>query len=418
VPIANRSSSRSAAAGRNSTPKDRTGAGTGTLAPELARLMGLGTTPHWVVSCYLKLEPRDRGHGKYVIKLKNRMKGLLAGLETRGATRADRIAVERDLERVHAYLEEPGFLPAGRGVAVFACEPLDLFVPVPLPLVFRSRLVVDHTPLVRELAAIDDEFGRLVCAVYDRTAARFFEVTAHGVTELASLTAGDTTRAGRFHARQQGKTRDGLGMSAFGEHNFNQRIRVEKQRHYAQIAQRLFQMTRDGRIRGVVLGGTGTDVAAAAAHLHPYVSELVLGTVKLNPKTASAADVRSAVLEVRRERERDWERRHVAELTEGLGTGWAVNGIEASLAALARGQVRTLLVDPAVERAGYRCAGGRLALEADACDADGPAEPLPDVIDEAIEEALRQANHVDVVEDPEARRTVEGLAALLRFKGA
>jgi peptide chain release factor subunit 1 len=380
--------------------------------------MALGTTPHWVVSCYLKLEPRDRGHGKYVIKLKNRMKGLLAGLERRGATRADRMAVERDLERVHAYLVEPGSLPAGRGVAVFACEPLELFVPVPLPLVFRSRLVVDRSPLVRELAAIDDEFGRLVCAVYDRTAARFFEVTAHGVTELASLTAGDTTRGGRFHARPQGKTRDNLGMSAFGEHNFNQRIRVEKQRHYAQIAQRLFQMTRDGRIRGVVLGGTGTDIAAAAAHLHPYVSELVLGTAKLNPKTASAPDVRRAVLEVRRERERDWERRHVAELIEGLGTGWAVNGIAASLAALARGQVRTLLVDPAVERAGYRCAGGRLALDADACDGDGPAEPLPDVIDEAIEEALRQANHVDVVEDPEARRTVLGLAALLRFKGA
>jgi peptide subunit release factor 1 (eRF1) len=80
--------------------------------------------------------------------------------------------------------------------------------------------------------------------------------------------------------------------------------------------------------------------------------------------------------------------------------------------------VRTLLVDPAVERAGYRCAGGRLVLAPDECDADGPAEPLPDVIDEAIEDALRQANHVDVVEDPEARRTVEGLAALLRFKSA
>jgi peptide subunit release factor 1 (eRF1) len=254
--------------------------------------------------------------------------------------------------------------------------------------------------------------------VYDRTAARFFEVTAHGVTELPSLTAGETTRTGRFHARPQAKSRDGLGMSALGEHNFNQRIRVEKQRHYAHIAQQLFELTRDGRIRGVVLGGTGTDVAAATAHLHPYVSELLLGTVKLNPKTAAPDDVRRAVLEVRRERERDWERRHVAELREGLGTGWSVNGVEPSLRALSQGQVRTLLVAPTVERGGFRCAAsGRLALLAEECEADGPAEAVPDVIDDAIEEALRQGTHVDVVEDPEARAAVDGLAGLLRFKG-
>jgi peptide subunit release factor 1 (eRF1) len=43
---------------------------------------------------------------------------------------------------------------------------------------------------------------------------------------------------------------------------------------------------------------------------------------------------------------------------------------------------------------------------------------VDDVIDEAIEDALRQGAHVDVVEDPEARGAVRGLAALLRFKQA
>ncbi|HET7039119.1 MAG TPA: hypothetical protein VFH97_04480, partial [Gemmatimonadales bacterium] len=394
-------------------------AGPDTFAPELARLMRMGTTPHLVVSCYLKLEPRDRSRGKYLIKLKNRSKRLLAGLEARGTGRAERAAVERDLERIRRSLAQPSSLPPGRGVAIFACEPLNLFVSVPLPLVFRSRLVVDHSPLVRELAALDDEFGRVLCAVYDRIGARFFEVTAHGVSELAGLTAGDTTRAGRFHAQSQARVRGGLGFAALGEYNFNQRIRVEKQRHYAQIAQRLFDLTREGRVRGVVLAGTGTDVQAAGAHLHPYLNELVLGTARLNPKTVSGADVLRSVLEVRRERERDWERRHVAELTEGLGTGWAVNGMDAALAALALGQVRTLLVDPAVEQSGFRCAEtGRLALTADACGSEGRAVPVPDVVDEAIEEALRQGTHVDVVEDPGARATVDGLAALLRFKRA
>ncbi len=42
---------------------------------------------------------------------------------------------------------------------------------------------------------------------------------------------------------------------------------------------------------------------------------------------------------------------------------------------------------------------------------------MPDIIDEAIEEALRQGCHVDVVETEKARAELDGLAALLRFTG-
>jgi peptide chain release factor subunit 1 len=413
VPIANRSSSkRTSGAGHPGTHA-------APLTPLIERLTALAATEHWVVSCYLKLEPRDRGRGKYLIKIKNRIKTLTGALEARGLNRAARLAVERDLERIREYLAHPSNLPAGRGIAVFACEPLKLFEPIPLPVVFRSRLVVDHTPLVRELAALNDEFGRMLCVAYDRTSARFFEVTPTGAAELSSLSAGDTTRAGRIHgpsrpSRPHGR---GVGASAPGEHGFNQRIREEKQRHYAQIAQRLFEVTRDLPVQGIVLAGMGSDVGAVEPHLHPYVRESVLGTVRLNPKSASATDVLEAVLDIRSERERAWEQRHVEELMEGLGSGWAVNGLDPTLEALGRGQVRTLLVDPSVERPGFRCGtSGRLRTSLDACGGEGTPVPLPDVVDEAIEDALRQGAHVDVVEDDVARRQVNDMAALLRFK--
>src|SRR6266481_2304057 len=43
----------------------------------IARLARVEPGLHWVVSCYLKLEPRDRTRGKYLIKMKTRAKGLL-----------------------------------------------------------------------------------------------------------------------------------------------------------------------------------------------------------------------------------------------------------------------------------------------------------------------------------------------------
>ena len=42
--------------------------------------------------------------------------------------------------------------------------------------------------------------------------------------------------------------------------------------------------------------------------------------------------------------------------------------------------------------------------------------PVIDLVDEAIEEALRQRVQVDVVFEPAARKAIEGLAGLLRFR--
>jgi peptide chain release factor subunit 1 len=373
-------------------------------------------TEHWVVSCYLKLEPRDRSRGKYLIKLKNRIREQLARFEHRGATRQELDTVERDLRRVREHLEHPGNLTTGQGIAVFACEALGLFEAIPLPRVFRSRLAIERSPLIRELAALEDEFGRMLCGAYDRTSARFFEITAFGVRELPGLTPGDTTRPGRFHGPRAASGTGATSGSA-GEHNYHQRIREEKHRHYAAVAQRLFELSRDRAVRGVVLAGMGKDADAVEPHMHPYLGKQLLGTARLNPKSVTPAKVMETVLEVRRRSERTLEAERAEALCDGLGTGWAVNGVDAVLAALGHGQVRTLLVEPTAERSGFRCPeSGGLAVRSEDCLSGGEAEPIADVIDEAIEEALRQGSHVEVVEDGEARAHVDGLAALLRFK--
>jgi peptide subunit release factor 1 (eRF1) len=335
----------------------------------VARLARVAPGRHWIVTCYLKLEPRDRTRGKYLIKMKTRTKGLLLDYQ-------DQPAVAANLEQVVDYLEQPNHLPRARGIAIFASRELGLFEVLPLPHVHRSRLAVSHEPLVRELLGLEEEFGAILAVVYDRTAARFFEVTAYDSTELPGLAGIETSRAGKFHG-------------SAGEHNYHQRIRAEKQRLYAQIADRIFQVNRTKPLAGIVLGGVGVDAGAVIPHLHTYVHDLVFGVVKLSPKQATAAEVREATLGLREERERAWERAHADAVKDGVPRGWAVNGVDATLKALSRGQVRTLLAD------GH----------------DDDAR-----IDEAIEEALGQHAQVDVLYDEKARRVVTGLAALLRFR--
>src|SRR5437879_5879136 len=204
----------------------------------IERLSRVEPGPFQVLSCYLKLEPRDKERGKYLIKMKNRVKGA-----------------ESDLAR-------------------------------------------------RAL---------------------------------------DASRGGKFHGSGQAIARAGVRVGSAGEHNYHMRMRTEKQRLYAQVADRVFQIHTQRPLAGLVAAGIGVDGAALLPHLHSYLHDLVLGVVTLNPQRATPAEVREAALLLREQRERAWERAHAEAVTEGRGSGWAVNGVEPSLKALQRGQVRTLL---------------------------------------------------------------------------
>src|SRR3982750_2825000 len=103
----------------------------------IARLAAIEPGNHWVVSCYLKLEPRDRTRGKYLIKMKNRVREREAALAGQALSHQDREAIGTSLRQVLEYLEQPGHLPPARAIAIFASPELQLFEVLPLPHVHR-----------------------------------------------------------------------------------------------------------------------------------------------------------------------------------------------------------------------------------------------------------------------------------------
>jgi peptide subunit release factor 1 (eRF1) len=407
--IVNRSSSsRTARTAARTTTRNGTRAPDSPLREPLARLTRVRPGRHRVVSCYLKLEPRDRSRGKYLIKLKNRARTVLDGLPRLGLEKDVEDAVRKDIDRVLEFIRLPANLPATQGIAVFACSGIGLFETIPLPVVHRSRLGIDATPLVRELASLEDEFGRILTAVVDRTGARFFEVTAFDARELSGLHS-PSTRGGRFRGDN-----DGPG---WGEHAYNNRIREEKQRHFEAVARQLFAVDRHQPAHGIVLGATGADAGAVEPFLHNYLADRLMGSVKLTPRQATVPLVHEATLAVRAAWERETEKQLVEEVVEAQGNGWAVNGVRDTLRALARGQVRSLLVHADVALPGFRCSeSGRLALTERDCRGEGDPIPVLDVVDDAIEEALRQHVDVNVVYDTEAADQIDGLAGMLRFR--
>lgn len=379
---------------------------TADVTAALAELLAL-LPDGWIVSCYQKLEPGDRAGEKYRIKLKNRLRGAAERLGILGFAHDEREAVVEALDRIEAFFSHPGSLEAARGMAVFAAP--GLLLAVRMPYVLRSRIVVDRTAVVGELVALTEAGTQLLVVVADRRAARLFAVDLAGVEELLGLVAPDATRPSRFHGQRD-------RSPGTGEFRFHNRIRQEKQRHLATAAEAVSRAFRQRAFDGLVVGGVGVDANALLPHLDSSVRDKVIGVLRLSPKGVTAAQVRVRALEMLAEASEAAAAEAVGEAAALTESGWATDGVEPTLRALSRGQVRTLLVDNDAVVRGFRLAGsGRLTTVPAAVRGEGEAVPVADLLDDAIEEALRQRARVLVVSGPLARR-MDRLAALLRFR--
>jgi peptide subunit release factor 1 (eRF1) len=361
-----------------------------------------------VVSCYVRLDVPHRTRKRYHSLVKSAARRLLAGLSDRGLTREQVRGVRGDVARVVEWLSRPARLPPQRGVAVFACGPLELFEVVPLPREHRVRIDVDRAPLLHELLDARERMGRYLAVVVDARRARFFEVAAEGAVELPALRS-EARGGGRYRADR----RDAPG---WGERQYHNRVATERRRHYAAAGDRAVRLLRSRRLQGVaVLGSRDHTTALVDAWSQPLRDRL-LGTGRLAATYAGPDDVSRATWQLQGERERADEARLVGAMERDLDAGLAVNGARETLRALARGQVRTLIVPAARNGGGYRCSStGRLALARADCRGEGTPQPVPSLVDAAIDDALRRRGDVRVIDDPDLARRIDGLAATLRF---
>jgi len=244
--------------------------------------------------------------------------------------------------------------------------------------------------------------------VLDRAHARFFEVTTADAVECACL-APVARRGGKFH----GDRGDAPG---WGEHDYHNRLAEELHRHYARVTREIEDLTRQHPIRGIVIAGPLEHTAALARFLPGPLAARLMGRIRLNPTAVSPAEVQAATFEAVSAHERTATEVTLSGFNDALGTGWAVEGPQATLRALARGQVRQLFLRADLAGGGYRCATtGRLALAKNECRGEGKPVPIQDVADEAVEEALRQRIEV-ITLDGEFLTAIDGFAATLRFR--
>jgi peptide chain release factor subunit 1 len=396
------------------------------LEDRIGKLLEYKNDEHLITSLYLKLGPRDRGNFKYKTNLKNLIKSQRDNLGKRNISEAAFESVELDFNKIINHIDNADKLTECRGVCIFSTSKSNFWVVFKLPLVYRNQLSVDRSPILGQLIKINDDYRNIVTIILDRKKARIFRLELDGAHEIldffypgASRTKKHRSPEGKF--RQKLSPRSGTGnlVQGYGEHGFHRTIENEIHQHYKYIADKVFAYFNENKFNLLVLGGTDKNIPEFSHHLHSYLRDRLAGTITVDVNKIKPYQLNEVTLDALELSKSDKEKRLLGEFEEKLGLRYAINGVKPTLKALMRGQVRILLVSEGFSSPGFICPeSGILSLEnkKDICPEGIEPVAVVDVVDDAMEEAFRQKAEIEILLDQKARKKIDGIGAILRFK--
>lgn len=310
--------------------------------------------------------------------------------------------VAADIERVVARVRQGFDRSTTRGVAVFASDPLDLFVVRELPVSVRNELVVNPAPAVGQLEWVVQHSEKLAVLAADKRHARVFVYCLGELVEHTERT--DDT----------GRDYDRVGEADRGDVAVH-REEMEHQ-HLRRALDLLWSVFQTEGFDHLVLAAGDGVAAELERGMHPYLAERLHGRLDLSP-SASEAEVRRAALEAERSIEAQREAQLVDDLRAVLhDAGRGAAGIDDVLVALHERRVDRLLVSDGFEIAGWRCDDcQRLARVGRDCACGAEMRRVADLVEEAVDAAVAQSCRVDVCTGNADLDVLGRIGALLRY---
>jgi peptide chain release factor subunit 1 len=333
------------------------------------------------VSLYVDARPDQVGREKYGAFVRTELK---ARAETYPEHSPERASLDADIQRITGWLERE-VRPQANGLAVFACQAADVFEAVQLGApIERSEVVVGRGPHLYPLAAVADRYRRHAAVVLDTHSARIFlfalgEVVAETSVESESL---PHTEAG------------GWSQARYQRH-----VGEFQRQHARDVAQALERLAREERVDRIVVAANGVALPLLRAELPKELGARVVEVGELDVHSTRDQILKRSFEAARGQDARDDVERARRMLDAYRAGGLGVVGVDATLRALANGQVHELLIG--TDPSGLRARGGRQGAE---------------VADDLVAKARQTDAHITFIEDARLLAEAGGVGGLLRFR--
>ena len=359
-----------------------------------------------VLSLFLNLDPREfatpPARSTEIRSLLDRA-GRLVREESEQLTHEQKESLKSDIERVAAELGNGAGAKGAHGMAIFTCSAAGLFEMLRLSEPVDHEPVISDSPYIAPLSSIGAA-GKWCVVLVNRRTARLFCGSSESLEEIALV---------------DDETRNKHDQGGWSQANYQRSVDKDVQDHLKHVAEVVFLQMKAELPEGVLVGGPQETLTDFEGTLHPYLRERLAGRIDIDVENTSPEDVRRTAAERIAVVAREREDQALGRLAELFGSnGRAASGLADVLTAVHEQRVETLLVDRGYTAPGVCCPqcgllGGEGLLE---CPADGtPTERRENVVEAAIERAIRQSANVHVVRDRPELASHGHIAAILRF---
>jgi peptide subunit release factor 1 (eRF1) len=265
--------------------------------------------------------------------------------------------------------------------------------------------------VVQPLADVLDAYGGYGVVLLDKQGARLFFFHLGELSEQEGV-LGEVVK----HTKRGGaSTFPGRRGGIAGVTNYEDEVIDRNMKESVDFAIHFFE---ENHVRRILIGGTDENVALFRSQLPKAWQSLVVGSFPMS-MTASHADVMARAMQIGREAEQLRESRLVdSVITTAAKAGSGVVGLNATLDAVHHGRVQTLLVCEDFHQPGYRCrsCGALTSLENKVCIlCNGAYEPIPDIVELAVQEVMVHGGAVEVVHEAKALVEAGKIGAVLRY---
>ena len=372
------------------------------LRPHLEKLAAYEPQDVPVVSLYLNLAPDQHGRDNYDAFVR---KAFAEHLKAFKETSAERASLERDMERITAYLADEVNRSAN-GLALFASsgageffEAIQLEVPIE-----EHWFFLGSVPHLYPLAKVIDQYPRYASVLLDTHRARIFVFGLGAVERREQVTTEKTRRN---------------SMGGWSQARYQRRADNIHKDHVKEVVDALDRIVQQDRIQHIIVAGDDVVVPLLRAELPKHLESKIVDVLSLE-RDAGEDEIIAATLEVLRHKDAETDSEHVQELIGAWqGSGLGVVGPEATLKALQMGQVEELLITGSPQELQKTklpddSAPGQVRAETSA--AASVDESQLKLADELVTRAQQTSARVRFIEDPELLKDFGGVGALLRFR--
>ena len=354
-----------------------------------------------VVSCYLDTSGRDRPRRPDLLRAAGRLvRSMRADADRLDLDREERSAVDADLDD---FLRGVGGLVdrgSTRQLISFSSRSLGLSEQLRLPLPLGDHGAIGRRPMLLPLESALAADAMLGLALTDRGRTRLFLQQLGELEELPGVideVPAQTSGGGWAQAR------------------LARRADAAAQQHAKRSAEAAYQAFRAIDGLELVLAGPEPAVRDLAGRLRSELADRVVAELRL-PLTAGTLELSQALAEVAAQRAAERRAELVRRVREEAGSASVAAGLGPVLDTLRQRRLATVVAAATLTTPGASCPDCGLLSLALECPACGTATvALDDVVEPALEEALRQGATVLRVPADADLEPVGGVGAVLRY---